>query len=257
MNNRAWMACGATILLCMRAAAADPAAETTSIRTASGIVFHLPDDWIEIPQQILDKSTRAMHELAPDMPKQVYEYGFQQTPGDPWLRYPYILVQIQNKGRMPEAQLKQFKALNKGLQMGAKQVEEQSNALVTDMKMGEPVYDDALHAVWIYSQSTIAEVGVIDAVIGMRLTEQGFVQIMGYSRHADAETMRPVFERVIRSAELPESLQYKPRFSDNVPRPFGIDMTRVGRSALIGAVIGGVASLLVRLRKKHKSGPAA
>ena len=91
--------------------------------TGQGIVFHIPQDWEPVPKEILDQYSDALHKTAPGLEKQIYEYAFQKMPAETWFSYPYVMVQIKNKGRLPEAELKKYRAINKGLADGVKQLQ--------------------------------------------------------------------------------------------------------------------------------------
>lgn len=222
-----------------------------TVLTDEGVSFHLPQDWERVPNEVLRQYTEALREAAPGVDVQVYNYAFQKMPSETWLSYPYVLVQIKKTGRMPESELKKYRAIDAGIAKGVQELKEQAQSLLSDIRTGETVYDASTHTLWMTMQSKVVEVGDIDAIVGVRLTEFGAVQIMGYSKHADFAEQRPILEAIINSVEMNDQISYKPRFSDSVPRVFGIDLVRVGRSAVIGALVGGLGSLIVALAKRR------
>jgi hypothetical protein len=44
----------------------------------------LPDEWVEIPKDILHAYTENIAKLAPNVPKQAYDYGYQFTGVENW-----------------------------------------------------------------------------------------------------------------------------------------------------------------------------
>jgi hypothetical protein len=78
----------------------------------NGFSISLPDEWVEIPRDVIDAYEKEIARLAPNAPAPHYDYGFQLGSSQNWFEYPYILVQINNTGRIPESQLEKFEAYN-------------------------------------------------------------------------------------------------------------------------------------------------
>jgi len=70
--------------------------------------IYVPNNWDEIPQDILQEYVKAVSEQFPNLPKQSYEYAFQLKSAKNWLEYPYILIQVKNEGRISSKELKKF-----------------------------------------------------------------------------------------------------------------------------------------------------
>ena len=77
-----------------------------SFGTTDDFTIRLPAGWREIPKDVIDTQFKAMAELAPQLPRQTYDCGFQLDASSRWFQYPYILVQVQNTGRPPDFPLK-------------------------------------------------------------------------------------------------------------------------------------------------------
>jgi hypothetical protein len=86
------------------------------------------------------------------------------------------------------------------------------------------------------------------------LTQKGILSFHCYARTADFGGLLPIFQDLLNSVQLSPELRYQSRIYDRG----GFDFGRVGRSALIGGIIGGLVgliSMLVKKRQSNKSGP--
>src|SRR4030095_5736073 len=66
-------------------------------------------DWEQIPQPALDNYIRTINAIANSQFGQGYQDGFQRFANGAWFKYPYVLVQVTQSGRIPESQLARMK----------------------------------------------------------------------------------------------------------------------------------------------------
>lgn len=172
----------------------------------------LPDGWIEIPREVIDAYKGAISRIAPNRQKQDYDYncGFQLGNAKKWFGYPYIVVQINNTGRIPKNQLENCERIP--LQEIYDKNKKGLFPLTLDLRVGKMYYDKQAKIVWLRSESNVVNVGLIAGIIGMVLTEKGFIQVDGWSLKDDFSIYEPIFQSVARSVAPEPWLVYKPKW---------------------------------------------
>lgn len=217
---------------------------------SEGFSIRLDNDWIEIPRDVLDQISNTIAERS-DVPKQHWNYGYQNINNDGrWGTYPYILIQVHEKGRVAESQLKNYKRLETQFQEEFQKAEAMTSPLMSGITMGETFYDENLHTLLTISKAQVTGVGGITMLIALILTEKGYVQFMGYTLEAESNIYLPLFKEYIENIEFSEKLVYKPRAFGSLAVLSAIDWRQVGLSGLIGGLVAGVFSLITNLRKK-------
>jgi hypothetical protein len=209
----------------------------------------LPEGWVEIPQEVLKQTYEAMKQQAPDAGFPRYDYGFQLESAEKWMAYPYVLVQISNTARISEHELQSLQKvdMNKEIRSYA----QAAKTLMSNMQVGQPSYDAALHVIWMTSQSDVVGIGKVQGLSGMIPTEKGMVMVHGYALDANFPTYAPMYRNLIASTKVSPELAYKPRWTDNVPVIGRFDTSRLFRSAVIGGIIG-LLIALIAMRKRRR-----
>jgi hypothetical protein len=220
-------------------------------RTAQGITFHLPAGWKPIPKDVLDAYCEAVAKMAPNAAKQSYDYGFQLAESAKWFDYPYILVQVNRSGRISESQFESMKKVEQDMARGMEKTRDAMSSFASGARLGEPVYDPASHILWTRIVLDVKGAGMVRGVVGVVLTERGFIQVSGYAREMDFPSYAPVFEAIIRNIALGDELKYRSLSGESL-KP--MDWGKVLRNGLIGAAIAGVLALILTLVGKRKSG---
>lgn len=195
-------------LLLLLAAPCSGTEPLQSFAAKEGFTLHLPSDWKPIPKDILDKYSQAIAKMAPQAEKQVYDYGFQRSDAPKWFAYPYILVQVKRSGRIPEEQLTSLKRIGKAMDESFSKTTDSLSVITSNASLGEPIYDPAAHILWTRIAIDIKKTGTVRGIIGTLLTEEGFVQIAGYAMDDNFGTYLPIFESVIKTAEIRAGLKY-------------------------------------------------
>ena len=223
------------------------------IATPSGIVIHLPAGWQQIPKDIMTAQFAEAAKQNPNLPKQTYEYGFQ-APSGQWFSYPYLLVQIQRTGRIPEVALKKMPILDE--MMGSKMDETvEAASAVADAAMGKTVYDSANRILWTSARMNYAGIGNIKMLAGGHLSEDGFVQVFGYAKEEDFARYEALLHDIITSVRLPDGMRFVPRATDNSLLFHAIDWDKALSKGIAGAVLGGLAALIIGLTRRKKKTP--
>jgi len=213
----------------------------------------LPDSWVEIPKEVLDAYSEQLAQLAPDNPKQVYDYGYQYHDPEGWFRYPYILVQIKNVGRISSGELGQYKKIRKGLDEGVDDVETNLSGILSNASIGEPIHDEENQILWTTMSMDVNSVGRINAITALKLTEQGFIQFNAYATEATFNKCADVYRTAFSGLHINASIAYKPQVTDNAPSIGGVNMGKVAIAGLKGALIGGIIGLFSWIKKKRKN----
>ncbi len=95
----------------------------------NGYVISIPAGWIEIPTDIIEKYEKMISNLGPNAIKQHYDCGFQLDSKKNWFEYPYVLMQVNNLGRIPENQLVKLQGFS--MQKSLDDFEDQNKKLNT------------------------------------------------------------------------------------------------------------------------------
>ena len=216
-----------------------------------GFSITIPDGWIEMSRNIIDTFENEVSKQAPNFKKQHYDYGFQLESSNNWFEYPYILVQIQDIGRIPENQLEKLEKYS--FKDTIDKSKKDLSSLASNIQVGEMYYDKQEKIIWMRLEMNVVNIGIVSGLSGMVPTEKGFIQVVGYSLQNDFSNNEHIFRSVSMSV-LPEpDLVYKPKWSDNLPHVISkIDWGKVAGGALTGAIIGGIIGLIVSLTKKKK-----
>lgn len=216
-----------------------------------GFTISLPDGWIEIPRDAIDSYEKKMAALLPNEQVQHYDYGFQLRSAKNWLEYPYVLILVNNSGRIPKSQLEKLEGFS--MEKTVDDQREKFRAVMSDIQMGKMVYDDKYKMIWMHMEFNVREVGPVSAILGMVLTENGYIQANGYCRKDDFPAHEAVFHSIATSITPDPSLAYKQKWTDSLPAAVtGIDWGKVAGRALVGAIIGGMIALILGLARKKK-----
>ena len=153
----------------------------------------------EIPRNVIDAYEIETAKLAPEAPKQHYDYVFQLRSVKNWFEYPFITVQINKMGKISENELENME--NYPTQKEVNKHKEKLSSAMTDIQVGKMYYDKDSRIIWLRMESKVINVGYISGLSGVILTEQGFIQVNGYSLKNDFPRYEPVFKSSTLSVE--------------------------------------------------------
>lgn len=224
----------------------------STFKTQDQFSIDLPDNWTEVPKNVLDEFSDTIAKLAPQNPKQIYDYGYQLLESERWLQYPYILVQVKNVGRVASGELKQYKKLEKGFEDGLNQVADSFSDIMSNASFGETVYDESNHILWTTISMDVEGIGKVLGLLAVKLTEKGIIQFNAYATEDTFEEYAKIYRDAFINLDIPESIVYKPQFTDNAPVVGGINTGKVLTAGIRGAIIGGVIGLFAWLNKRKK-----
>ncbi|HQO64585.1 MAG TPA: hypothetical protein PK528_13320 [Syntrophorhabdus sp.] len=214
-----------------------------------GFSITLPDGWIEIPRDVLDDIRKEVNKLAKS--DQHCDYAFQPETSKYWFEYPYILVQVDNSGRIPEKQLQDFE--NYPFQKSLDETRKKMKSITSELELGKTYYDEPNRICWFKLRSEVINIGTILGLSGLIPTEKGYIQVMGYSLRDDLAHIEPTIESVVLSVKPDPNLVYAPKIYDDLSLPLTrTDWKKVGSKVLAGAIIAGIFGIVMRHRKKNR-----
>ncbi len=218
-------------------------------QSAYGYSANFPEGWRQIPAQVLVDYSDTVKRISGGRVSEKYQDGYQRDFKGKWLVHPYILVQVKETGRVPEGQLRNMKPVRRSIEKGLGQAADGMSVVLSQAALGETLYDSTNKCLWMEFSADVAGVGPIKALSCGFLTEKGVIYFHCYSRAAEFEDLLPTFQRAMSSVGITEALRYKPHLGD----PVGFDFGSVFRWTLYGALIGGVAGVIIWLVKKFQA----
>jgi len=214
---------------------------------------NLPEGWIEIPRAVLDARAKAIADTSPDSKTKDYEMGFQLGSAEGWFAYPYIMISVNNAGKIDEPDTGGFEKVP-----WKQDLEKQGEGkvpFVDKMTPGTPYYDSEHRIVWTRLDLTLTSAGRVTVLLGSVLTEMGLIQVDGYSKTENFPDFEDVFRAVAITLQPSAALVYRsavvtigePRSPP--PQYIGVIIT-----ALVACAIAGVLYLYRRQSKAEKQG---
>ncbi len=235
-----------TLLLCSDETIA------ATFATSHDFSVTLPSGWVEAPPEALRTMEAAIEQASQGAINQQFEYGYQLASASVWFEYPYILVQVKRSGRVPEGQLAQHKRSHSEIREGMEKAEESFGAFLSGIEQDETLYDEGNHVLWSTITMNVQGVGDVRALIAVKLTEFGFIQLMGYATRDTFAQYSPIFREAVHTLDIAEQYKYQPRLTDHAPTIWGINLGQTAIAGLIGGLAGGVVALIGYLIKKRK-----
>jgi hypothetical protein len=224
-------------------------AQSGTLNQKAGFSLTLPDGWVEIPKETLVQYEDTLAELAPNAQKQHFDYGFQMDGSKGWFTYPYVLIQVGNNGRIPADRFEKLPPISAEKMNDLK---DKLSTVMSHIEIGKLVYDSENRMMWMRIELNVRDVGPVAGLSAIIPTEKGTIQVNAYCLKEDYPTYEPVFRSLAKSMILDADLAYKTKWSDGLPSVLRrINWEQVGQSALIGGIIGGIAFLMRRKKRKN------
>lgn len=167
----------------------------------------LPDEWEELPKDIIMEREKELTQQFPKLKIPHYDYVFQLNSATRYYEYPYIIIQVNNKGRIPDSELDKMERHSPKRQL--EQIEQHSSSKLSDIKMGKMYYDVTAGIVWFKAESTVSGIGQVAILSGLVLTGNGSIQVVGSSLKDNFQIYEPVFQQAIISVTPIQQLKYR------------------------------------------------
>lgn len=200
----------------------------------------IPEDWLEMPRKAINDYLKNLAALAPDVPVQSYDYGFQSKFTDDWFEYPYILIQINNKGRISALELEKLEDIP--VQKSIDAHKKKLNTILSDVELQKMVYDKNAGIVWMRIELDVVKSGPVSGLVGMIPTEKGFINVIGYSNREEYPDYEPIFQTIAMTVAPAPDLVYQTRMWEKLWL-FVSHMDRQDKNASM--ITGGLALFIV------------
>jgi hypothetical protein len=220
------------------------AANAETFVTSDEFAVRLPLGWAEAPPEALRDLEAAIGELSGGTNTQKFDHGYQLASARTWFQYPYILIQVNRGGRIPEGELTHLERIESELREGVQMAESSLDTIVSNSSQGQTLYDEKEHVLWSTLSADFQGVGRVRGLIALRLTEYGFVQVMGYATEDTFAEYSPVFREAVRDLVFAEQHQYQPSLTDHAPLLWGVNLGKVAIAGLAGVTLAGVVMLV-------------
>jgi hypothetical protein len=191
---------------------------------------------------LVDALSQQLEEQAANK-RSRYVGGYSMSPAGE-LTLPYVLLQVTDgaMNRMTEAGLiREFKA-----EPWNKEVSEALSNVLRDVDL-QPTWDPAKRQIFMSVAAEAPGVGPIRGISVARVASHGLVQINCYARASEFDAATPAFQEWIDGLQIDADYQWKPGSEG------GIDWREVGLMALIGAIAGGLGTLLYQRLRRSES----
>lgn len=168
----------------------------------------ISNDWEEIPQNILQEYVAAVSEQFPNFQKASFDYAFQLKSATNWFDYPYILINVNDKGRISSKELKKINQ-NTFRKIDIKSLEKSSNNFISDINFDETIYDSKAHVIWTKMKGDMQGYGNIIVISAMCLTANGWIQLNYSAAENDNFKHEKVFKEIVDSIEIYNANKYR------------------------------------------------
>jgi len=171
-----------------------------------GFAISIPGDWVEIPRDVIDQYEAALAKLNPSTAPPHYDYGFQLDGAEYWLELPYILVQVNSNGRVPESEIYKLEEFSP---QEVVEKQEGLRSVMSNIQAGKMYFDKDMEVIWMRMASDVANVGRVSGLSGLVLTGKGYIAVNGYSLEEESPEYEPAFRAIVKSVTPESGLEYK------------------------------------------------
>ena len=219
---------------------------TQEIRTRDGFTMYLPEDWVRIPDNVMEERFNAAWALMeiPDTPPVVHAFGLRNA-ADP-VAFPLIVIHISRDGRWPDIEVAKLDQLRKHIAEEFKKGKAEWRRLSLDLQLGETLYDPEHQTIWTLVSLQSEGGARFRALLGTRLTREGFIQLVCTAEEDEFEKYNRLFVDIVLNIKIDPGLAYKPRHVQSGAEKYGRIMVYV-----IVTVV--VLIWAVRRRRKQNS----
>ncbi len=187
----------------------------------ASISLSTPDNWVKVSSELLDLTVNAMRQMS-EVAKQVnYVDAYQLDQNQNQIDYPYILIQKEQTGRIPEEELLKSKSMKLN-QDFIDDLESDFSELVlkNSTRLSNAVYDEKINAYWLFANMTIKGQGSVKGISNIHPTETGIVGVHCYFLEEDAKKFASVCRSILKSISIHENIKYRPKSGFRKILPF-------------------------------------
>lgn len=181
------------------------------------VTLEIPADWHEIPADLLEYYALESAEARGGRFAELYQHGFR--PGDPEndFELPQILIQVRESGRLKYGQFLHLPPIETMRRQGRETLRDRAESTLSDARVNEVYFDREDYSLHIHNTLDFKAAGKAIVHTASFLTERGLFTVHCYAHVSQNIQATPIFDRVINSVEINESIRYRPRLGDRMP----------------------------------------
>jgi len=205
----------------------------------NGYSVNLPDEWSEIPKEVIDKYLEEVSKALPNVPKINFITGFQLEKNE-YFVHPYILVQ-EHDAQAPSYKEIERLFLGENFKNQTKKAQDSLSEVLNNSTFDKPVVDKEKNRVYININMELKNGQKIKGIAVLFIGKKKMIQFNFYSLEEDFNKYLPVFEKVNNSFEFKDEFKFK--------ESEGISTSKSQQkfSASTYAIFGGISILGVSL----------
>ncbi len=179
--------------------------------------LEIPERWNEIPPDVLEFFSLQSAESSGGLMVEIYQHGFR--PGNPEADFapPQILIQIKENGRLNSRQFQRLPPIELVREQDAGKLDGRMGPFLKDLHLNEVFMDRETHALHVTNTLDLKYEGKVMVKSVSFLTERGLFTVHCYALISQHVAMNPVFDRILESVAIDESIRYRPRLGDRLP----------------------------------------
>lgn len=191
---------------------------TRTVEVYDGLAtLEIPEHWNEIPPDVLEFFSLQSAESSGGLMVEIYQHGFR--PGNPEADFapPQVLIQIKESGRLNYRQFLDLPPIELVREQGSGQIDGQRGPFLEDLHLNDVFFDREAFAVHVTNTLDLTYEGKVMVKSVSFLTDRGLFTVHCYALISQHVAMNPVFDRILKSVAIDESIRYRPRLGDRRP----------------------------------------
>jgi hypothetical protein len=227
-----------------------------------GYNITLPDDWTQIPADVVDSMTKLAQNPNAKTAL-ITDAAFQPKVQKRWFSYPYMIVQIipySGLGLNRQINEDEFADLTKamtGIDVSKtidSNLSKEAKSILSNASIGQPQLDRGKRRFLVPMNMTVAGIGKVKGTLAGYFGHRALVQVGVYATEADADRIAPTSQQIIDSFHFDPADDYSVAAALANPTPANRTIwSGVFEKALMGgiagAIIGGIVYAINRSKK--------
>jgi hypothetical protein len=179
--------------------------------------LEIPETWNEIPPDVLEFFSLQSAESSGGLMVEIYQHGFR--PGNPEADFapPQVLIQIKESGRLNYRQFLQLPPIELVREQDAGKLDGRMGPLLEGLHLNDVFLDRETYAIHVTNTLDLKYEGKVLVKSVSFLTERGLFTVHCYALISQHLAMNPVFDTILDSVRIDESIRYRPRLGDRLP----------------------------------------
>ena len=192
---------------------------TRRVEVYDGLVtLEIPAGWNEIPPDVLEFFSLQSAEESGGLTVEIYQHGFRRGNPEADFLPPQILIQIKESGRLNSRQFLRLPPIEVLREQSDDRLAGRMGPLLEDRRLNEVFFDRENYSLHIKNTIDLKYEGKTMVTSVSFLTERGLFTLHCYALISQNIAMRPVFDAIIDSVRIDQSIRYHPRLGDRLPR---------------------------------------